>query len=279
MLRARPMAPSPLAPLLVAIGMALPAVLASSPTPLKALRAEGVVLQTDWWTCGAAALATLHRLLGLPAEEGEMLALALRHMGDRDPRAGLTALALARASAERGLPLRGFRLDPQALQTHFARGGLPLVLHVTRPEPFGVELHFEPGGGVHVLEAALPEGSVNPKKAKAQAAVLTLLQGGGVVPKKGLVEAIIREANVHRKTAERYLAEIAHEAGLVAVNLPGKGNPVAYRLPEAPPLPGEPEPSQSPILHAPATPKWENPDAHRKTFGSTPPAPKWGECS
>ena len=38
------MAPSPLAPLLVAIGMALPAVLASSPTPLKALRAEGVVL-------------------------------------------------------------------------------------------------------------------------------------------------------------------------------------------------------------------------------------------
>ena len=129
------MAPTPLTPPRVAMGMTLPAVITSSPTPLKALRAEGVVLQTDWWTCGAAALATLHRLLGLPAEEGEMLALALRHMGDRDPRAGLTALALARASAERGLPLRGFRLDPQALQTHFARGGLPLVLHVTRPEP------------------------------------------------------------------------------------------------------------------------------------------------
>jgi hypothetical protein len=137
------------------------------------------------------------------------------------------------------------------------------------PEPFGVELLFEPGL-VRVVEAALPEGSVNPRKDKAQAVVLTLLQGGAVVPRKDLVEAIIREVNVHRKTAERYLAEIAEEAGLVAVSLPGKGAPVAYRLPEAPPLPGEPEPGQTPTLYAPATPKWENPDAHRKTFRSTP---------
>ncbi|BDG18463.1 hypothetical protein TthSNM11_06660 [Thermus thermophilus] len=137
------------------------------------------------------------------------------------------------------------------------------------PEPFGVELIFEPGG-VWVVEAALPEGSVNPKKAKAQATVLTLLQGGGVVPRKDLVEAIIREANVHRKTAERYLAEIAQEAGLVAVTLPGKGSPVAYRLPEAPPLPGEVGPSQSATLSAPATPKSENPDSHRERFRSTP---------
>jgi hypothetical protein len=132
-----------------------------------------------------------------------------------------------------------------------------------------VELLFEPGL-VRVVEAALPEGSVNPRKDKAQAVVLTLLQGGAVVPRKDLVEAIIREVNVHRKTAERYLAEIAEEAGLVAVSLPGKGAPVAYRLPEAPPLPGEPEPGQTPTLYAPATPKWENPDAHRKTFRSTP---------
>jgi hypothetical protein len=41
-------------------------------------------------------------------------------------------------------------------------------------------------------------------------------------------------------------------------------------FPEAPPLPGEPEPSETPTLHAPATPKWENPDAHRETFRSTP---------
>jgi hypothetical protein len=135
------------------------------------------------------------------------------------------------------------------------------------PDPFGVELAFEPGL-VRVVEAALPEGSVNPRKDKAQALVLTLLQGGAVVAKRDLVEAIIREVNVHRKTAERYLAEIAEEAGLVAVNLPGRGNPVAYRLPEAPPLPGEPEPGQTPTLYAPATPKWENPDAHRETFRS-----------
>jgi hypothetical protein len=137
------------------------------------------------------------------------------------------------------------------------------------PDPFGVELVFEPGL-VWVVEASLPEGSVNPRKDRAQAVVLTLLQGGAVVTKKDLVEAIIREANVHRKTAERYLAEIAQEAGLKAVTLPGKGAPVAYRLREAPPLPGEPEPSQTSTLYAPATPKWENPDAHRKTFRSTP---------
>ncbi|MGC8875694.1 AAA family ATPase [Thermus sp.] len=137
------------------------------------------------------------------------------------------------------------------------------------PEPFGVELVFEPGL-VRVVEAALPEGSVNPRKAKAQAVVLTLLQGGGVVPRKDLVEAIIREANVHRKTAERYLAEIAQEAGLVVATIPGKGNPVAYRLPEATPLPGEVGPSQSATLSAPATPKSENPDAHRERFRSTP---------
>lgn len=120
--------------LIPALGLLNPA-LASPPLPLEALRAEGVVLQTEWWTCGAAALATLHRLLGLPAEEGEVLALALKHMGDRDPGAGLTALALVRASAERGLPLRGFRLDLEGLRAYLARGGLPLILHVTQPEP------------------------------------------------------------------------------------------------------------------------------------------------
>ena len=78
--------------LILGLGLLNPA-LASPPLSLKALRTEGVVLQTDWWTCGAAALATLHQLLGFPAGEGEVLALALKHMGDRDPRAGSPALA------------------------------------------------------------------------------------------------------------------------------------------------------------------------------------------
>jgi len=138
------------------------------------------------------------------------------------------------------------------------------------PDPFGVELLFEPGLG-RVEEAALREGSVNARQNSARDVVLTLLQGGAVVAKKDLVEAIIREVNVHRKTAERYLAEIAQEAGLVAVSLPGKGAPVAYRLPEAPPLPGELEPSQTPTPYAPIAPKWENPDGHRETFRDPPP--------
>jgi hypothetical protein len=135
------------------------------------------------------------------------------------------------------------------------------------PEPFGVELVFDPGQ-VRVLESPLPEGVVNPRKDRAKVVVLTLLQGGAVVARKDLVDAIIREVNVHRKTAESYLAEIAKEVGLVAVTLPGKGNPVAYRIPEATPLPGEVGPGQTPTPYTPITPKWENPDSHRKTFRS-----------
>ncbi|GIW28190.1 MAG: hypothetical protein KatS3mg070_1553 [Meiothermus sp.] len=104
-------------------------------------------------------------------------------------------------------------------------------------EPFGVELLFQ-DGQVRFLEADLPEGG-NPRKDKARAAVLEALQGGAVVPKADLVQAIIQAANVHAKTAERYLDEIADAVGLQKAVLPGQGRPVGYRLPEAPPLPGE----------------------------------------
>jgi len=36
------------------------------------------------------------------------------------------------------LPLGGYRMDLQGLQTYFARGGLPVILHVTRPELYWV---------------------------------------------------------------------------------------------------------------------------------------------
>lgn len=99
---------------------------------LSELRYTATVPQTTWETCGAAALATLHRLLGLEATEGEMLERALRHQ--EGLKGGLNALSLVRASGERGLPLRGYRMDSEALRAYFARGGLPVILHVTRPE-------------------------------------------------------------------------------------------------------------------------------------------------
>lgn len=96
------------------------------------LRYASTIPQTTWETCGAAALATLHRLFGQEATEGEMLERALRHQQGLD--GGLNALSLVRASGERGLPLQGYRMDLQGLQTYFARRGLPVILHVTRPE-------------------------------------------------------------------------------------------------------------------------------------------------
>lgn len=116
-----------LVPFLALLGLA-----SSKPKTLSELRYAGTVPQTSWETCGAAALATLHRLFGLEATEGEMLERALRHQQGLD--GGLNALSLVRASGERGLPLGRYRMDLQGLQTYFARGGLPVILHVTRPE-------------------------------------------------------------------------------------------------------------------------------------------------
>jgi len=104
----------------------------ATPVSLRGLRAEGVVLQTTWSTCGAAALATLLNLFGQAATEEEVLSLALKHQESLE--GGLNALSLVRASEERGVPLRGYRFSLEDLRAYFARGGLPLILHVTRPE-------------------------------------------------------------------------------------------------------------------------------------------------
>ncbi len=132
---------------LLAIGLSLFA-LASPPTPYRTLRHAEVVVQTDWFTCGAAAVATLLRVYYGRGEVGEkeVLALALRAMGLGEEEArpkGLTALALLRAMEALGLPGRGFRVSLEGLRDYFARGGLPLILHTTRPEP-----HYVVGVGM-----------------------------------------------------------------------------------------------------------------------------------
>jgi len=60
--------------------------------------------------------------------------MSVRHLQGQGLDGGLNALSLVQASGERGLPLRSYRMDLQGLQTYFARGGLPVILHVTRPE-------------------------------------------------------------------------------------------------------------------------------------------------
>lgn len=104
----------------------------------RSLRYGGVIGQTDWYTCGPAAAATLlQHYVGIPATETEMLELAVQVMAaaGEDPQDGISALALVRALERKGVPARGYRLDLAALKTYFQQGGLPVIVHVTRPEP------------------------------------------------------------------------------------------------------------------------------------------------
>ncbi|REJ35758.1 MAG: hypothetical protein DIU82_06765 [Bacillota bacterium] len=103
----------------------------------RELRYTGVVPQTDWYTCGPAAAATLlHHYFGITATEAEILETAQQAMGasGKDPGAGITAYALVRALGERGLRVRGYRVQLDDLAAYFQQGGLPVILHVTRPE-------------------------------------------------------------------------------------------------------------------------------------------------
>src|SRR5690606_12842736 len=103
----------------------------------RSLRYEGVIAQTGWHTCGPAAAATLlQHFFGVPATEADLLELAVEEMAalGQDPHEGISALALVRALARYGLPVRGFRVEVSDLVAYFHQGGLPAILHVTVPE-------------------------------------------------------------------------------------------------------------------------------------------------
>jgi len=114
--------------------------LASGPTPYRELRYQNVVGQTDWFTCGPAAVATLLRYYfgRTEVDEARVLALALEALQKTEGevrQVGINALALRQAMRALGLESRGFRLSLEQLADYFARGGLPLILHTTLPEP------------------------------------------------------------------------------------------------------------------------------------------------
>lgn len=101
------------------------------------LRYQGVVPQTEWYTCGPAAVATLlSQFFGIPATESEILELIFsleiedEHSAQLD---GISALALRQALELRGVPTLGYRLSSDALVDYLRRGGLPVIAHVTLP--------------------------------------------------------------------------------------------------------------------------------------------------
>ncbi|MBC7170740.1 peptidase C39 bacteriocin processing, partial [Candidatus Bipolaricaulota bacterium] len=116
------------------------------PLPYRDLRYEWVVGQADWYTCGPAAVATLlTHYYGIATTEAEALELAEGFMvaAGREPGQALTALALRQTLEAKGIPTKGYRVKPEALVDYFARGGLPVILHLTRPQK-----HFVVGVGM-----------------------------------------------------------------------------------------------------------------------------------
>jgi len=108
------------------------------PIPYRTLRYEGVVGQTEWYTCGPAAVATLlTQFYNLKTSETEILKLSLDAMAGtgKDPtKGGMTALALKQALSKKGIPAKGIQITSKALTDYFDAGGLPIILHVTKPQ-------------------------------------------------------------------------------------------------------------------------------------------------
>ena len=107
------------------------------PIPYRDLRYEWVVGQADWYTCGPAAVATLlTHYYDIPTTEAEALELTEGFMiaAGREPGQALTALAPKQTLEAKGIPTKGYRVSPDALRDYFARGGLPVIVHLTAPQ-------------------------------------------------------------------------------------------------------------------------------------------------
>lgn len=134
---------------------------AASPTVAhyRGLRYEGVVGQTDWFTCGPAALATLLTFYyDMPSTEEEMLEAALRSETEADnlnPEEGLSLLSLKHALLDKGITSQGYLVTLEALVEYFRRGGLPVILHVTEPQ-----LHYVVAVGVTERDIVLADPSL-----------------------------------------------------------------------------------------------------------------------
>lgn len=136
------------------------------PASYRELRLAPVVAQSRWYTCGPAAVATLlSRYLGRPTTELEVLEVAARAMqaAGRDPSAGISLAALRHTLHSQGVDARGVRTRPEALRDYFEHGGLPVILHVTRPRPHyvvavglagGAFVLADPSFGLRLVEPA-----------------------------------------------------------------------------------------------------------------------------
>lgn len=50
------------------------------------------------------------------------------------PERGINALALKKTLEAKGIPTKGYRVKPEDLRDYFTRGGLPVIVHLTKPQ-------------------------------------------------------------------------------------------------------------------------------------------------
>lgn len=107
------------------------------------LRYEGVAGQTTWYTCGAAAVATLltYTFEIVTTEADVMEWFEAQGVLALEEERGLTALNLRDALEAWGVPVRAFRVTLASLADFFERGGLPVIAHVTVPQRHFVVLN------------------------------------------------------------------------------------------------------------------------------------------
>ncbi|AOC51379.1 putative peptidase [Microcystis aeruginosa NIES-2481] len=121
------------------ISFAVSSASANTITPYRTIRYQGVVGQTSYYTCGPAAVATLLiHYYKINTSEKEILELAHQAIKEsgKNPEEGkgINALALKKALANKGILSKGIKIQPEILPNYFNQGGVPLVIHVTRPQ-------------------------------------------------------------------------------------------------------------------------------------------------
>jgi len=102
------------------------------------IRQKEVVIQSTEFACGAAAVATLMQyFFSIQVSESEVLARAEASMllrgANPEEAHGLTAFDLKAASHAFGIGMAGYCINQGELADYFARGGLPVIAHLTYP--------------------------------------------------------------------------------------------------------------------------------------------------
>ena len=93
---------------------------------VKELKEQDVILQTDEFTCGAAALATILKEYGdITVSEGELL----RQEKDLEKGKGLTLLQLKKLAEARGFKAEGYQMELLNLFDFKS----PMIMHVQLP--------------------------------------------------------------------------------------------------------------------------------------------------